>query len=200
MSLIEDVRTAIHKDPALHGTHVWEVAFYPGLWAIWLHRLAHRVWRAGVPLVPRLISECSRIVTGIEIHPGATIGRRVFIDHGDGIVIGETTEVGDDCVLYHAVTLGARGWWVDAKGAKRHPTIGRDVTLATGSTVLGAVTVGDGARIGPNAVVLDDVPAGCVVVAPPSRCVKMGGRANAHAAESDDIPAWLTTTYDMGGL
>lgn len=200
MPLLEDVRTAYRKDPALHGVHLVEVVFYSGLWAIWLHRLANRLWRLGVPLVPRLTSEFGRLATGIEIHPGATIGRRVFIDHGVGIVIGETTEVGDDCVLYHGVTLGGRGWWVDQKGSKRHPTIGREVTLAAGSTVLGAVTVGDGARIGPNAVVLDDVPAGCVVVAPPSRCVKMGGPAADHSHDPDDIPAWLTTTYEMGGL
>ncbi len=200
MSLFEDVRTAYRKDPALHGFHVVEVALYPGLWAIWLHRIAHRLWRLGVPLVPRIISEVARAVTGIEIHPGAVIGRRVFIDHGGGIVIGETTEVGDDCVLYHSVTLGARGWWVDEKGSKRHPSIGREVTLAVGSSVLGAVTVGDGARIGPNAVVIDDVPAGCVVVAPPSRCVKMSGPDADHAEDPDDIPAWLTTTYEMGGL
>src|SRR5690606_33429290 len=98
---------------------------YPGLRAIWAHRIAHRLWLAGIPLLPRLLSEATRVLTGIEIHPGARIGRRLFIDHGAGIVIGETTEVGDDCVLYHGVTLGGRGWWVDAKGTKRHPTLGR---------------------------------------------------------------------------
>lgn len=197
--LIEDIRTAVRKDPALHGLHVVEVLFYSGLWAIWFHRLAHRLWLAGVPLVPRIISELSRLSTGIEIHPGARIGRRVFIDHGSGIVIGETAEVGDDCVLYHGVTLGGRGWWVDAKGSKRHPTIGREVTLATGSSVLGAVTVGDRARIGPNAVVLEDVPPGCVMVAPAGRCVRMHGHDDDVAEGSEDIPAWLTE-LEMGGL
>ncbi len=196
MGILDDIRTACRKDPALHGLHVVEVVLYPGLWAVWLHRVAHRVWRGGVPFVPRLISEVARRLTGIEIHPGARLGRRLFIDHGTGIVIGETTEVGDDCVLYHGVTLGARGWWVDAKGAKRHPTIGHNVTLAAGSTVLGAVTVGAGSRIGPNAVVIDDVPAGCVVVAPPSSCVKMRNESGERPAA---VPAWMTA-HEMGGL
>lgn len=199
MGMIEDIRTAYRKDPALHGSHVVEVVFYAGLWAIWFHRVATRLWRAGVPLLPRMLSEIAHLFTGIEIHPGASIGRRVFIDHGAGIVIGETAEVGDDCVLFHGVTLGARGWWVDTKGSKRHPTIGRDVTLAAGSSVLGAVDVGDGARIGPNAVVFDDVPAGCVVVAPPSRCVKMSDGRAAAGPDADDLPAWLTA-QEMGGL
>lgn len=197
MRLIEDIRTACERDPALHGIHLAEVVLYPGLWALWAHRLTHRLHLAGVPFLPRLLSEVARRLTGIEIHPGARIGRRVFIDHGEGIVIGETAEIGDDCVLYHGVTLGGRGWWVDAKGSKRHPTIGRDVTLAVGSTVLGAVTVGDGSRIGPHAVVLEDVPAGCVVVASPSRCVRMRGEGK--GVVSEDVPAWLTT-YEMGGL
>lgn len=197
MGMIEDIRTACRKDPALHGSHMMEVVFYAGLWAIWFHRIAHRLWLAGVPLLPRLLSEFAHQFTGIEIHPGARIGRRLFIDHGAGIVIGETAEVGDDCVMYHGVTLGARGWWVDTKGSKRHPTIGHDVTMAVGSSVLGAVHVGDGARIGPNAVVLEDVPAGCVVVAPPSRCVRMSG--DREETGSDDVPAWLTA-HEMGGL
>lgn len=196
MGIIEDVRTAYRKDPALRGSNMLEVLVYAGLWAIWFHRVAHRLWQGGVPLLPRLISEMAKLLTGIEIHPGARIGRRVFIDHGTGIVIGETTEVGDDCVLYHGVTLGGRGWWVDSKGAKRHPTIGNDVTLGVGSSVLGAVTVGAGSRIGPNAVVLDDVPAGCVVMAPPSRCVRMHEE---RSTASDDVPSWMTA-HEMGGL
>ena len=196
MGIIEDVRTAYRKDPALRGSNMLEVLVYDGLWAIWFHRVAHRLWQGGVPLLPRLISEMAKLVTGIEIHPGARIGRRVFIDHGAGIVIGETAEVGDDCVLYHGVTLGGRGWWVDSKGAKRHPTIGSDVTLAVGSSVLGAVTVGPGSRIGPHAVVLDDVPAGCVVMAPPSRCVRMNDE---RSTASDDGPSWMSA-HEMGGL
>lgn len=196
MQLIEDIRTARHRDPALHGRHLAEVVLYPGLWALWFHRLAHRLRTSGVLFLPRLISELARFLTGIEIHPGARIGRRVFIDHGGGIVIGETAEIGDDCTLYHGVTLGGRGWWVDAKGSKRHPTIGNDVTLATGSTVLGAITVGDGSRIGAHAVVIEDVPAGCVVVAPASRCVRMRGEDGTPPV---DIPAWMTA-HEMGGL
>src|SRR5690606_31848650 len=196
MGVVEDIRTACRKDPALHGLHVVEVAIYAGLWAVWFHRVAHRLWLAGVPLVPRLISEVAQRLTGIEIHPGARLGRRPFIDHGTGIVVGETAEVGDDCVLYHGVTLGARGWWVDAKGAKRHPTVGSGVTLSAGCSVLGAITVGDGSRIGPNAVVIDDVPPGCVVVAPPSRCVRMRGEDGEVA---EDVPAWMTA-HEMGGL
>lgn len=219
MGIWEDIRTAYRKDPALHGFHAVEVVVYGGLWAVWMYRVAHRLWNAHVPLLPRVISELARIVTGIEIHPGAHLGRRIFIDHGSGIVIGETAVVGDDCVLYHGVTLGARGWWVDGKGSKRHPTIGNDVTLAVGCTVLGPVTVGDQSRIGPGAVVIDDVPPGCVVVAAPSKCVKLrGDRAGSLAGVSaalsgndsldgtaetneptEGIPAWLTT-YEMGGL
>lgn len=194
--MIEDVRTAYRKDPALHGSNMVEVLAYPGLWAIWLHRVAHRLWCGRVPVLPRLISEAVKLLTGIEIHPGARIGRRLFIDHGSGIVIGETAQVGDDCVLYHGVTLGGRGWWVDSKGAKRHPTIGDDVTLGVGASVLGAVTVGSGSRIGPNAVVLDDVPAGCVVMAPRSRCVRM---RDLESSATDDVPAWMTA-HEMGGL
>jgi serine O-acetyltransferase len=202
MGILDDVRTAYRKDPALHGAHAVEVLFYSGLWAIWFHRVAHRLWLAKIPVVPRLVSEVAKLVTGIEIHPGARLGRRLFIDHGTGIVIGETAEVGDDCVLYHGVTLGARGWWVDTKGAKRHPTIGSGVTLAVGSSVLGAITVGDGSRIGPNAVVIEDVPAGCVVVAPPSRCVRMRGEEHEDPDDANaaaDVPAWLTT-HELGGL
>ncbi|MCF3132327.1 serine O-acetyltransferase EpsC [Streptomyces olivochromogenes] len=157
--IVEDLRTACRKDPALHGIHVAEVLLYPGLWAIWFHRLAHRLHRTGVPLLPRALSQFSRAVTGIEIHPGAVIGRRCFIDHGMGVVIGETAVVGDDVMLYHRVTLGGTGWWRDRKAAKRHPTIGDRVVLGVGATVLGPVRVGDDTVIGAHALVLTDVPA-----------------------------------------
>lgn len=195
--MLSDLRTAIRKDPALHGSHLPEVLLYPGVWALWSHRVANTIWRAGVPLVPRLLSEIAHRLTGIEIHPGATIGHGVFIDHGAGVVIGETAVVGDGCMLYHGVTLGGRGWWVDAKGTKRHPTIGADVTLGVGSSVLGDVDVGDGARIGPHALVVEDVPAGCVVVAAKGRCIRL---RDGSMPPEDDVPAWLTTTYEMGGL
>ncbi|AVV46673.1 serine O-acetyltransferase [Streptomyces sp. ID05-04B] len=157
--IFEDLRTACRKDPALHGVHVVEVLLYPGLWAIWTHRIAHRLYRLGVPLLPRLLSQLSRAVTGIEIHPGAVIGRRCFIDHGMGVVIGETAVLGDDVMLYHRVTLGGTGWWSDAKSAKRHPTIGDRVVLGVGATVLGPVHVGDGTIVGAHSLVLRDVPA-----------------------------------------
>lgn len=196
MGFLDDIRTALRRDPALHGRQRFEVVLYPGIWALWFHRISHRLHRAGVPFLPRLISELARRATDIEIHPGARIGRGVFIDHGSGIVIGETAEIGDGCTLYHGVTLGGRGFWVDAKGSKRHPTVGDDVTIAVGATILGAVHVGDGSRIGPHAVVVDDVPAGCVVVAPESRCVRMRGDDGAAPA---DVPAWMTA-HEMGGL
>lgn len=196
MGLIEDIRTARQRDPALHGRHLAEVVLYPGVVVLQFHRIAHRLRDLGIPFLPRLISEFARFLTGIEIHPGARIGRRVFIDHGSGTVIGATAEIGDDCTIYHGVTLGGRGWWIDAKGSKRHPTVGDEVTLAVGCTILGAVTVGDGSRIGPNALVLDDVPPGCVVVAPTGRCVRMRG---ADGTAPRDVPAWMTA-HEMGGL
>jgi serine O-acetyltransferase len=157
--IFEDLRTACLKDPALHGFHAVEVLLYPGLWAIWAHRVVHRLYRLGVPLLPRLLSQLARTLTGIEIHPGAVIGRRCFIDHGMGVVIGETAVLGDDVMLYHRVTLGGTGWWTATKSAKRHPTIGDRVVLGVGSTVLGPVHVGHDTIVGAHALVLRDVPA-----------------------------------------
>ena len=168
-ALVEDLQTAYRKDPALRGRCAGEVLFYQGLWAVWSHRLAHQLWQRDVPLVPRMMSQATRLLTGIEIHPGVTIGRRLFIDHGMGVVIGESAEIGDDVTLYHGVTLGARGWWSDAKGTKRHPTIGNRVVLGSGSTVLGAIKVGDDALVGAHALVVRDVPAGSVVHASDDR-------------------------------
>jgi serine O-acetyltransferase len=138
---------------------------YPGLHAIWSHRLCHALWTRGHRLIARLLSQWTRAVTGIEIHPGATIGRRFFIDHGMGVVIGETAEVGDDVMLYHDVTLGGRSL---AK-VKRHPTVEDGVTIGAGARVLGPITIGTGAQIGANAVVVRDVPAGSVVVGVPGK-------------------------------
>ncbi|MFI1162810.1 serine O-acetyltransferase EpsC [Streptomyces sp. NPDC020801] len=157
--IFEDLRTACRKDPALHGAHVVEVLLYPGLWAIWAHRVAHRLHRLGVPFLPRLLSQVSRALTGIEIHPGAVIGRRCFIDHGMGVVIGETAVLGDDVMLYHRVTLGGTGWWAGTPSARRHPTVGDRVVLGVGATVLGPVHVGHDTLVGANALVLRDVPA-----------------------------------------
>ncbi|MDR1394524.1 MAG: serine O-acetyltransferase [Bifidobacteriaceae bacterium] len=161
--LREDLATAQRLDPAARTKA--EVALaYPGVHALWLHRLTHRMWREpGLRLAARLISQLARFLTGVEIHPGATLGRRLFIDHGMGVVIGETAEVGDDVLLFHGVTLGGRSM---VKG-KRHPTIGDGVTVGTGAKVLGPITVGAGARIGANSVVVHDVaPAGVVVGVP----------------------------------
>ncbi|MFF9773928.1 serine O-acetyltransferase EpsC [Streptomyces sp. NPDC013978] len=156
--ILEDLRTARRKDPALHGVHAVEVLLYPGLWAIWAHRITHRLYRLGVPLLPRVLSQLARAVTGIEIHPGAVIGRRCFIDHGMGVVIGETAVLGDDVMLYHRVTLGGTGWWSNTNTAKRHPTIGDRVVLGVGATVLGPVHVGHDTIVGAHALVLGDVP------------------------------------------
>lgn len=157
--LAEDVKAVRDRDPAARST--LEVLFvYPGLHALLIHRLAHRLWRARWRFAARLLSHLGRGLTGIEIHPGAIIGRRLFIDHGMGTVIGETAEVGDDVTLYQGVTLGG----TSLRRAKRHPTLMDGVTVGAGAIILGAVTVGERARIGAGAVVVRDVPAGATVV------------------------------------
>jgi len=162
--LLEDVRTVFEKDPAAHS--VAEVLFcYPGLHALWLHRIAHRLYRWRLFFWARLVSHISRFLTGVEIHPGAVIGRRVFIDHGMGVVIGETAVVGDGSLIYAGVVLGGTSL---SKG-KRHPTIGRNVVIGSGAIVLGNITVGDNARIGGGSVVLRDVPSGATAVGVPAR-------------------------------
>ena len=170
--LKEDLDAARSHDPAARGS--FENFFaYSGLHAIWMHRLAHKMWQNPALKWPaRLLSQANRALTGIEIHPGATIGRRVFIDHGMGVVIGETAEIGDDCTLYHGVTLGGVSW---DKG-KRHPTLGKNVVVGAGAKILGPFTVGDGAKVGSNSVVVKPVPAGATVVGIPARIVE-------HAAE-----------------
>ena len=155
----EDIQAVFDRDPAARS--VAEVLLlYPGLHAVTMHRFAHRLWTGGHPFLGRLASQASRAVTGIEIHPGATIGRRFVIDHGMGVVIGETTEVGDDVMLYQGVTLGG----TSLKKQKRHPTLGDGVVVGAGAKILGAVAVGAGARVGAGAVVVKDVPAGSTVV------------------------------------
>jgi serine O-acetyltransferase len=163
--LTEDLDAAARRDPAVR--HRLELLLcYPGLHAVWVHHLAHRLWQQpGGRLPARLLSQLNRWVTGVEIHPGAVIGRRLFIDHAMGVVIGETAEIGDDVMLYHGVTLGGRS----ARPDKRHPTLGDGVTVGAGAVVLGPVTVGEGAQIGANAVVVKDVPPGAVVVGVPGR-------------------------------
>ena len=163
----EDIQSIFHRDPAARNT--FEVLTnYPGLHAIWIHRMTHWFWQLGLKWIARTLSSIARWLTGIEIHPAAKIGRRFFIDHGMGVVIGETAEIGDDCTLYHEVTLGGTSW----KKGKRHPTLLRGVVVGAGAKVLGPITVGEGARIGSNAVVTKDVPAGMTAVGVPARIIK----------------------------
>ena len=163
----EDVSSVFERDPA--ARHSLEIlTCYPGVHAVLIHRVSHKLWRAGLKWAARFLSHIGRFLTGIEIHPGATIGRRFFIDHGMGVVIGETAEIGDDCTLYHGVTLGGTTW---EKG-KRHPTLENGVVIGAGAKVLGPLTVGANARIGSNAVVVRDVPANATVVGIPGRVVQ----------------------------
>src|SRR5512139_565386 len=162
--LKEDIRTIKERDPA--AKNMVEVFLcYPGLHAIWLHRIGHALYQWGCFTNARLVSHFNRWFTGIEIHPGAKIGRRLFIDHGMGVVMGETTEIGDDCLIYKGVVLG--GTTLEKK--KRHPTLGNRVIIGSNSTVLGAITIGDGARIGSGSVVVKPVPPGVTVVGVPGR-------------------------------
>jgi serine O-acetyltransferase len=179
----EDIDTILRRDPAAGS--FWEALTYAGLHAQAMHRLSHRLWVTRIPprgfwkLIARILSQLTRFFTEIEIHPGATIGRRFFIDHGEGVVIGETAEVGDDVVMYHQVTLGG----TSLAKVKRHPTIGNHVLIGMGAKVIGAVTIGDNCRIGANAVVNKDIPPNCTVVGVPGRIVVQDG-----AKIEDDIP------------
>jgi serine O-acetyltransferase len=171
--LREDIACILERDPAARSR--WEVlTCYPGLHALVLHRWAHGCWTRGWHWPARFISNISRWWTGIEIHPGAHLGRRVFIDHGMGVVIGETTEIGDECTIYQGVTLGGTSLY---KGAKRHPTLGKGVVVSAGAKVLGGFTVGDGARVGANAVLLKPVPPGATAVGIPARIIEADEKA-----------------------
>jgi len=166
----EDIQAIFAKDPAARSLP--EVLLcYPGLHAIWFHRLAHFFWRRGFLLLARFISHVSRFLTGIEIHPGARIGRRFFMDHGMGVVIGETTEIGDDVLMYKGVVLGG----VSLEKKKRHPTIGQGVVIGSDAIVLGPIEVGDGAKIGAGSVVIKPAPAGATVVGVPGRVISVNG-------------------------
>jgi serine O-acetyltransferase len=183
--LKEEIGVVFERDPAARTR--WEVmTCYPGFHAMVSHRFAHRLWNMGFKWLARLTSHVGRWLTGIEIHPGARIGRRFFIDHGMGVVIGETAEIGDDCTLYHGVTLGGTTW---NKG-KRHPTLGNGVVVGAGAKILGPVTVGDGAKIGSNAVVVRDVPQGATAIGIPARIIEapdvaQNGRFAAYAVVRD---------------
>jgi len=173
--LREDIDCVFERDPA--ARNAFEVfTTYPGLHAILMHRAAHALWSRGYKWLARFLSNVARLFTGIEIHPGAQIGRRFFIDHGMGVVIGETAVVGDDCTLYHGVTLGGTSW---ARG-KRHPTLGRDVVVGAGAKVLGPIEIGDGVRIGSNSVVVKSVSPGTTVVGVPGHVVEPPVTGEAH--------------------
>ena len=175
-----DIQCILDRDPAARSG--WEVlTCYPGLHALIYHRRAHWCWNHGLKWLGRFTSHLSRMLTGIEIHPGAKIGERVFIDHGMGVVIGETAEVGDGCTIYHGVTLGGTSLY---KGTKRHPTLGRDVVVGAGAKVLGGFTVGDGAKVGSNAVVTKPVPAGATAVGNPARIIEAETDAKREEAAS----------------
>jgi serine O-acetyltransferase len=177
----DDIASVFDRDPAARSW--WEViTCYPGFHAVTLHRLSHALWKARLRWPARWLSHLGRFLTGIEIHPGATIGRRVFIDHGMGVVIGETAEVGDDCTLYHGVTLGGTTW---NKG-KRHPTLRPGVVIGAGAKVLGPITVGEGAKIGSNAVVVKDVPAGATAVGIPAKIIE-NEREQAREAHAEKL-------------
>jgi serine O-acetyltransferase len=176
--LREDIACIRERDPAARSN--WEVlTCYPGLHAVVIHRWAHACWRRGFRWMGRFLSHLGRFLTGIEIHPGATMGRRVFIDHGMGVVIGETAEVGDECTIYQGVTLGGTSL---SKGAKRHPTLGRGVIVSAGAKVLGSFTVGDGARVGSNAVLLQAVPPGATAVGIPARILQASEQVQREVA------------------
>jgi len=171
--LRRDVRAAKERDPAARGVAPAEIlATWPGIHALLSHRVAHALHAAGVPLLPRAISMLARALTGIEIHPAARIGESLFIDHGAGVVIGETADIGDDVTLYQGVTLGGTGF---ATG-KRHPTVQDNVTIGSGAKLLGPITIGHGAKIGANSVVITDVPPNCTVVGNPGHPVRVDGR------------------------
>ncbi|WP_392455465.1 serine O-acetyltransferase [Chryseomicrobium aureum] len=179
----EDIATVFEQDPAARS--VFEVVLtYSGLHAIWAHRIAHALFKNKLFFLARAVSQISRFFTGIEIHPGAKIGRRFFIDHGMGVVIGETCEIGDDCILFQGVTLGGTG---KEKG-KRHPTLGNNVLVATGAKVLGSITLGDNSKVGAGSVVLKDVPANATVVGIPGKVVVLDGVRVKQNLNHQNIP------------
>ncbi|MGM0594419.1 MAG: serine O-acetyltransferase [Pseudomonadota bacterium] len=178
--VLEDADCVFKRDPAARN-RLEVLTTYPGVHAIIWHRLAHRLWRNGLTYPARFVAYLTRLLTNIDIHPGATIGRRFFIDHGAGVVIGETAIIGDDVTLYHGVTLGGTTW----NRGRRHPTLGNGVMVGAGAKVLGAITLGENVRVGANSVVVRDVPAGRSVVGIPGRIVREEGERNGSASAID---------------
>jgi serine O-acetyltransferase len=176
----EDLTSAVEKDPAAGSAA--EALLYPGLHAVWLHAVCQRLWTAGFHLTARALSQFARFLTGVEIHPAADLGHRLVIDHGMGVVVGETSEVGDDVHMFHGVTLGGN----DPRRVKRHPTVGDEVTIGANATLVGDITVGDGATVGAGAVVVDDVPAGATVAGNPARRVDQDGDADGGDGDGED--------------
>ena len=190
----EDIRTILQKDPAAHSA--WEVLTYAGFWALLNHRIAHKLYERKLYFPARIVSQWSRFYTNIEIHPGATIGRRFFIDHGAGVVIGETAIIGDDVLMYHQVTLGG----TSLERTKRHPTIGDNVLIGMGAKIIGNITIGDGARIGANSVVTRSVPAGATAVGIPARILVQDGVHISERSTAQVMDLALGAADPMGEL
>src|SRR5579862_3867022 len=187
--LREDIASVFQRDPAARST--WEVlTCYPGLHAVYIHRLAHWFWKSGLRWLGRFTSNIGRWLTGIEIHPAVIVGRRVFIDHGMGVVVGETAEIGDDCTIYQGVTLGGTSLY---RGVKRHPTLESGVVVGAGAKVLGGFTVGKGAKIGSNAVVTKPVPEGATAVGIPARVLEAHAVDKDHSADVQGFSAYGVT-------
>lgn len=180
--LRDDIRAARERDPAAPTT-LEVILAYPGVHAIWAHRISHWLWNRGARVTARALAEVTRILTGVDIHPGAHLGSRLFIDHATGVVIGETAEVGDDVTMYHGVTLGGSG----ADTGKRHPTIGDRVTIGAGAKILGAIKIGDDSRVGANAVVVKPVPSSVVVVGVPGQVIGHQGRNSPDDSMMPDL-------------
>ncbi len=189
LNIFETVDSIIARDPAARNRFE-VITCYPGLHAIWVHRISHFLWNAGLKWPARFLSHLSRVINGIEIHPGAKIGRRVFIDHGLGTVIGETSDIGDDCTIYQGVTLGGTSLY---KGAKRHPTLGRGVVVSAGAKILGGFQIGDYARVGSNAVVLKEVPPNATAVGIPARIIRAELPSSATDSAKSNFSAYGIT-------
>lgn len=183
LAIIDDVKAIYHNDPAARNI---EFLLYAGFHAILIHRISHFLWQLGIPFIPRLLSQTGRFLTGLEIHPAASIGRGFFCDHGMGVVIGETSVIGERVVMYHNVTLGG----TSNQPGKRHPTIGNNVLIGTGATLLGPITVGNNVKIGANSfIVMRDIPANCTVAGTPARIIKRNGTLLTEALPPVQYPS-----------